>query len=196
MGKRSGAKQLENLSYPSLDSRVQLDLSSKPGPTPVGVRRWTARKAYCVSGGICQVCAGSKGSAYGNSSHLHCKGPVASGAIMTDGEGTEPFHVLESEVVRVPISTECQEDEGPSAATPALETSNWSNPGAGGPAPDSVSEEDEEQAPYPGLAPVVFFCLKQTSRPRSWCLRLVCNPYPSLDHTLSHTVLWSRVMLR
>uniref|UniRef100_A0A8C9T7A2 Voltage-dependent T-type calcium channel subunit alpha-1H n=1 Tax=Scleropages formosus TaxID=113540 RepID=A0A8C9T7A2_SCLFO len=38
---------------------------------------------------------------------------------------------------------------------------------------------EPEQPPYPGLAPVVFFCLKQTSRPRSWCLRLVCNPYPS-----------------
>ncbi|XP_068964854.1 procyclic form-specific polypeptide-like [Petaurus breviceps papuanus] len=39
---------------------------------------------------------------------------------------------------------------------------------------------DEEQVPYPALAATVFFCLKQTSRPRSWCLRLVCNPYPSL----------------
>lgn len=32
--------------------------------------------------------------------------------------------------------------------------------------------------PYPALAPTAFFCLKQTTRPRSWCLRLVCNPYP------------------
>ncbi|KFP01352.1 Voltage-dependent T-type calcium channel subunit alpha-1G, partial [Calypte anna] len=28
------------------------------------------------------------------------------------------------------------------------------------------------------VAPVVFFYLSQESRPRSWCLRLVCNPYP------------------
>uniref|UniRef100_A0A8C3VF66 Calcium voltage-gated channel subunit alpha1 H n=1 Tax=Catharus ustulatus TaxID=91951 RepID=A0A8C3VF66_CATUS len=34
------------------------------------------------------------------------------------------------------------------------------------------------QVPYPALAPTAFFCLKQTTRPRSWCLRLVCNPYP------------------
>ncbi|KAK9534640.1 hypothetical protein VZT92_007073 [Zoarces viviparus] len=45
--------------------------------------------------------------------------------------------------------------------------------------PDCVSEEEEEeQQPYPALAPVAFFCLKQTTRPRNWCLRLVCNPYP------------------
>lgn len=43
--------------------------------------------------------------------------------------------------------------------------------------PDCVSEEEEQQ-PYPALAPVAFFCLKQTTRPRNWCLRAVCNPYP------------------
>uniref|UniRef100_A0A669BYR7 Calcium channel, voltage-dependent, T type, alpha 1H subunit a n=1 Tax=Oreochromis niloticus TaxID=8128 RepID=A0A669BYR7_ORENI len=37
--------------------------------------------------------------------------------------------------------------------------------------PDCVSE-DEEQQPYPALAPVAFFCLKQTTRPRNWCLRM------------------------
>lgn len=44
--------------------------------------------------------------------------------------------------------------------------------------PDCVSEEEEEQQPYPALAPVAFFCFKQTMRPRNWCLRVVCNPYP------------------
>uniref|UniRef100_A0A8D3C6Z1 Calcium channel, voltage-dependent, T type, alpha 1H subunit a n=1 Tax=Scophthalmus maximus TaxID=52904 RepID=A0A8D3C6Z1_SCOMX len=34
------------------------------------------------------------------------------------------------------------------------------------------------RGPYPALAPVAFFCLKQTTRPRNWCLRVVCNPYP------------------
>ncbi|KAK5613184.1 hypothetical protein CRENBAI_026737 [Crenichthys baileyi] len=43
--------------------------------------------------------------------------------------------------------------------------------------PDCVSEEEEQQ-PYPALAHVAFFCLKQTTRPRNWCLRIVCNPYP------------------
>uniref|UniRef100_A0AAQ5XIL1 Voltage-dependent T-type calcium channel subunit alpha-1H n=1 Tax=Amphiprion ocellaris TaxID=80972 RepID=A0AAQ5XIL1_AMPOC len=37
--------------------------------------------------------------------------------------------------------------------------------------PDCVSEEEEQQ-PYPALAPVAFFCLKQTTRPRNWCLRI------------------------
>uniref|UniRef100_A0A7N6AA31 Ion transport domain-containing protein n=1 Tax=Anabas testudineus TaxID=64144 RepID=A0A7N6AA31_ANATE len=43
--------------------------------------------------------------------------------------------------------------------------------------PDCVSEEEEQQ-PYPALSPMAFFCLKQTTRPRNWCLRIVCNPYP------------------
>ncbi|XP_017283616.1 voltage-dependent T-type calcium channel subunit alpha-1H-like [Kryptolebias marmoratus] len=54
--------------------------------------------------------------------------------------------------------------------------------------PDCVSE-DEEQQPYPALAPVVFFCLKQTMRPRNWCLRMVCNPYPFI-HWNSNPESW------
>uniref|UniRef100_A0A665XAZ4 Voltage-dependent T-type calcium channel subunit alpha n=1 Tax=Echeneis naucrates TaxID=173247 RepID=A0A665XAZ4_ECHNA len=54
------------------------------------------------------------------------------------------------------------------------------------PLPDRISAGREETAsgsggeslPYPTLAPVVFFYLKQTTRPRSWCLKMVCNPYP------------------
>lgn len=53
------------------------------------------------------------------------------------------------------------------------------------PAPDGISTAGEdasasggESLPYPTLAPVVFFYLKQTTRPRSWCLKMVCNPYP------------------
>uniref|UniRef100_A0A6Q2WW03 Ion transport domain-containing protein n=1 Tax=Esox lucius TaxID=8010 RepID=A0A6Q2WW03_ESOLU len=34
--------------------------------------------------------------------------------------------------------------------------------------------------PFPELAPVVFFCLKQTTCPRSWCIRMVSSPYPLL----------------
>uniref|UniRef100_A0A4X2LDL6 Calcium voltage-gated channel subunit alpha1 H n=1 Tax=Vombatus ursinus TaxID=29139 RepID=A0A4X2LDL6_VOMUR len=54
---------------------------------------------------------------------------------------------------------------------------------------------DEEQVPYPALAATVFFCLKQTSRPRSWCLRLVCNPYPSLLHVSMLVILLNCVTL-
>lgn len=32
--------------------------------------------------------------------------------------------------------------------------------------------------PYPGYLPIVFRCLEQTSRPRSWCLKLITWPYP------------------
>ncbi|XP_030255166.1 voltage-dependent T-type calcium channel subunit alpha-1G isoform X5 [Sparus aurata] len=52
------------------------------------------------------------------------------------------------------------------------------------PAPDGISTTGEEASacggenlPYPTLAPVVFFYLKQTTRPRSWCLKMVCNPW-------------------
>lgn len=51
---------------------------------------------------------------------------------------------------------------------------------AGGPVAEEAAsaEGGEEALPYPSLAPVVFFYLKQTTRPRSWCLKMVCNPYP------------------
>ncbi|XP_060714817.1 voltage-dependent T-type calcium channel subunit alpha-1G isoform X5 [Tachysurus vachellii] len=50
---------------------------------------------------------------------------------------------------------------------------------AGGPVAEEAAsaEEGEEALPYPSLAPVVFFYLKQTTRPRSWCLKMVCNPW-------------------
>ncbi|XP_046709345.1 voltage-dependent T-type calcium channel subunit alpha-1G isoform X8 [Silurus meridionalis] len=50
---------------------------------------------------------------------------------------------------------------------------------AGGPLSEEATspEEGEEALPYPSLAPVVFFYLKQTTRPRSWCLKMVCNPW-------------------
>ncbi|XP_060523056.1 voltage-dependent T-type calcium channel subunit alpha-1H-like [Cylas formicarius] len=35
--------------------------------------------------------------------------------------------------------------------------------------------------PYPGIAPVALRYLSQTTRPRSWCLALISNPYPLFD---------------
>nr|KAF6415153.1 calcium voltage-gated channel subunit alpha1 G [Molossus molossus] len=50
-------------------------------------------------------------------------------------------------------------------------------PGPGSTEKDPGSADSEaEGLPYPALAPVVFFYLSQDSRPRSWCLRTVCNP--------------------
>ncbi|KAG7486367.1 hypothetical protein JOB18_030455 [Solea senegalensis] len=52
-------------------------------------------------------------------------------------------------------------------------------------------DEDEDDAssdtsvlvvPYPELVPVVFFCLKQTTCPRSLCIRMVTSPYPFSYH--------------
>ncbi|XP_029692322.1 voltage-dependent T-type calcium channel subunit alpha-1H isoform X3 [Takifugu rubripes] len=58
--------------------------------------------------------------------------------------------------------------------------------------PDCVSEEEEQQ-PYPALAPVAFFCFKQTMRPRNWCLRVVCNPW--FEHISMLVILLNCVTL-
>ncbi|XP_077395482.1 voltage-dependent T-type calcium channel subunit alpha-1H isoform X1 [Festucalex cinctus] len=58
--------------------------------------------------------------------------------------------------------------------------------------PDCVSEEEEQQ-PYPALAPMAFFCLKQTTRPRNWCLRVVCNPW--FEHVSMLVILLNCVTL-
>ncbi|XP_038552388.1 voltage-dependent T-type calcium channel subunit alpha-1I [Micropterus salmoides] len=58
--------------------------------------------------------------------------------------------------------------------------------------PDCVSEEEEQQ-PYPALAPLAFFCLKQTTRPRNWCLRVVCNPW--FEHVSMLVILLNCVTL-
>uniref|UniRef100_A0A3B5AH65 Ion transport domain-containing protein n=1 Tax=Stegastes partitus TaxID=144197 RepID=A0A3B5AH65_9TELE len=50
----------------------------------------------------------------------------------------------------------------------------------GGEDEEEEEEEEKEELPYPTLAPVVLLALTQTSPPRSWCLRAVCHPYPSL----------------
>uniref|UniRef100_A0A3B3IL42 Ion transport domain-containing protein n=1 Tax=Oryzias latipes TaxID=8090 RepID=A0A3B3IL42_ORYLA len=43
---------------------------------------------------------------------------------------------------------------------------------------DGSSDTSVLMLPYPELVPVVFFCLKQTTFPRSWCIHMVCSPYP------------------
>nr|XP_046192715.1 voltage-dependent T-type calcium channel subunit alpha-1H-like [Oncorhynchus gorbuscha] len=59
--------------------------------------------------------------------------------------------------------------------------------------PVDLLSEEEEQQPYPALAPVVFFCIKQTTRPRSWCLRTVCNPW--FEHVSMIVILLNCVTL-
>uniref|UniRef100_A0A4W6CQ48 Voltage-dependent T-type calcium channel subunit alpha n=1 Tax=Lates calcarifer TaxID=8187 RepID=A0A4W6CQ48_LATCA len=45
----------------------------------------------------------------------------------------------------------------------------------GGESGEEASASGGESLPYPTLAPVVFFYMKQTTRPRSWCLKMVLS---------------------
>lgn len=62
---------------------------------------------------------------------------------------------------------------------------------------DSSDDESSDTSvlvvPYPELVPVVFFCLKQTTCPRSWCIRMVSTPYP-LKHKVD-TRFWKHGVL-
>lgn len=69
------------------------------------------------------------------------------------------------------LGREVDRESGPSASPPESPAAERSA---------ELGAEEEQPVPYPALAATVFFCLGQTTRPRSWCLRLVCNPYPSL----------------
>lgn len=102
---------------------------------------------------------------------------------MTDGERREPFHPLAGDDIRVPIPPmppvgEPTEDEDGGSAEKSALGSLGSGESSGQGQSQRQGSEEEEQLPYPTLAPIVFFWLKQTTRPRSWCLKLVCNPYP------------------
>ncbi|KAL6457156.1 hypothetical protein MHYP_G00341190 [Metynnis hypsauchen] len=140
--------------------------------------KWTATRNGASPERICLRHTESKGDAYGNLQFLIYKDIFVRRAIMTDGEGREHFHFLESEEARVPIAALYGDEEGKggSAWSPVSESAEARAAGAREPAPDLLSEEEEQ--PYPKHAAVVFFCFKQTTRPRSWCLRMVCNPYP------------------
>ncbi|XP_062444633.1 voltage-dependent T-type calcium channel subunit alpha-1H isoform X2 [Rhea pennata] len=112
---------------------------------------------------------------------------------MTDGESRESFQRLAGDEVRVPIASAPGHDEDARSAgrSAAASLGSGSSP-ARDPAHDLASEE-EEQVPYPALAPTAFFCLKQTTRPRSWCLRLVCNPW--FEHVSMLVILLNCVTL-
>uniref|UniRef100_A0A8C4UU40 Uncharacterized protein n=1 Tax=Falco tinnunculus TaxID=100819 RepID=A0A8C4UU40_FALTI len=92
---------------------------------------------------------------------------------MSDGESREPPRPAGGEV-RVPIAAPPR----PPAEQPPEDAGSGPGSSPGRDPPPDLASEEGEQVPYPALAPTAFFCLKQTTRPRSWCLRLVCNPYP------------------
>lgn len=110
---------------------------------------------------------------------------VLPAATMTEGAQA-------ADEVRVPLGAPAPGPEaaavGPAPGSPGVpgrEAEPGCGPGASppeSPAAERSAElgaDEEQPVPYPALAATVFFCLGQTTRPRSWCLRLVCNPYPS-----------------
>ena len=71
-----------------------------------------------------------------------------------------------------------------SAAALAPEPGVTEQPGprSAPPSPPGLEEPPDgadPDVPHPDLAPVAFFCLRQTTSPRNWCIKMVCNPYPS-----------------
>ncbi|XP_051483380.1 voltage-dependent T-type calcium channel subunit alpha-1I isoform X5 [Apus apus] len=42
---------------------------------------------------------------------------------------------------------------------------------------EEVTSPPDPDVPYPDLAPVVFFCLKQTTSPRNWCIKMVFDDF-------------------
>ncbi|XP_051037073.1 voltage-dependent T-type calcium channel subunit alpha-1H-like [Phodopus roborovskii] len=115
---------------------------------------------------------------------------------------------LAADEVRVPLGASPPSPAAPVRASPASPGApgreEQRGSGSGVLTPESPATEcgadlgaDEEQPiPYPALAATVFFCLGQTTRPRSWCLRLVCNPYPyRVDEALG-TGVWDSPCVR
>ncbi|KPJ08810.1 Voltage-dependent T-type calcium channel subunit alpha-1G [Papilio machaon] len=42
----------------------------------------------------------------------------------------------------------------------------------------STESSSGQGLPFPGFTPVALRYLTQETRPRSWCLKLITNPYP------------------
>ncbi|KAL4678370.1 hypothetical protein H8957_008054 [Semnopithecus entellus] len=70
-----------------------------------------------------------------------------------------------------------------SAAAPATEPGvTVEQPGPQSPPSSPPGLEEpldgaDPHVPHPDLAPVAFFCLRQTTSPRNWCIKMVCNPW-------------------
>ncbi|XP_076846105.1 LOW QUALITY PROTEIN: voltage-dependent T-type calcium channel subunit alpha-1H [Brachyhypopomus gauderio] len=92
---------------------------------------------------------------------------------MTVGEETELTPWPDQGEVRLPIPAQCGgvQPENAPAGLAGTTGAAWESSG------HEETPEDTVQLPHPSLAPVVFFCLQQSTRPRSWCLALVCSPW-------------------
>ncbi|XP_058013632.1 voltage-dependent T-type calcium channel subunit alpha-1H [Ahaetulla prasina] len=118
---------------------------------------------------------------------------------MTDGERRASFQPPSRDEVRVPIAS----GQGPSQVPPSEEEKDDDTFSACKSIQDSLASagsstrdpahEGDNQVPYPALAPTVFFCFSQSTRPRSWCLKLVCNPW--FEHVSMLVILLNCVTL-
>ncbi|XP_062840903.1 voltage-dependent T-type calcium channel subunit alpha-1I [Trichomycterus rosablanca] len=81
---------------------------------------------------------------------------------MTSEEGPGPLGMS-------PMGTGLREDYGPPQGDDIIEEV--------GPGDDISSDLNALVVPFPELAPVVFFCLKQTTFPRNLCIRMVSSPW-------------------
>ncbi|XP_070617570.1 LOW QUALITY PROTEIN: voltage-dependent T-type calcium channel subunit alpha-1H [Erythrolamprus reginae] len=118
---------------------------------------------------------------------------------MTDGERRASFQTPSRDEVRVPIASGQapsqapqsgeEEDDDTFSACKSIQDSLAS----AGSSNQDPAHEGESQIPYPTLAPTVFFCFSQSTRPRSWCLKLVCNPW--FEHVSMLVILLNCVTL-
>nr|KAF6493945.1 hypothetical protein HJG63_001991 [Rousettus aegyptiacus] len=82
----------------------------------------------------------------------------------------------------------------PCAVAQAPEPGVTEQPGPRSPPPsppglDEPVDGADPDVPHPDLAPVAFFCLRQTTSPRNWCIKMVCNPYPLWFECVSMLVI-------
>ncbi|KAL1282755.1 hypothetical protein QQF64_001558 [Cirrhinus molitorella] len=104
---------------------------------------------------------------------------------MTTGEDTEPS--LWPDRAQASLTAPVQADGPCLEEAEDLPGGLTGSGGASWESTGSVAEVKENaQLPYPSLAPVVFFWLHQSTRPRSWCLALVCSPYPFYMYALAY----------
>uniref|UniRef100_A0A5S6PYF0 Uncharacterized protein n=2 Tax=Trichuris muris TaxID=70415 RepID=A0A5S6PYF0_TRIMR len=90
----------------------------------------------------------------------------ADGGARTNGEWSSPLVVPE---VVVP-----QPQPAPLTIPEVVSTA----PNGGDPAAPNGEGQADGSVPYPAYSARALFCLDQRTPPRSWCLRIVSNPYP------------------
>uniref|UniRef100_A0AAR2K7U1 Ion transport domain-containing protein n=1 Tax=Pygocentrus nattereri TaxID=42514 RepID=A0AAR2K7U1_PYGNA len=104
---------------------------------------------------------------------------------MSAGEGAPPAPRPELRAppaprpeLRAPPQGEAEQEAAGLSGAPGAPWDSSSSSGGGrggggggvGGGGEAASEEESAALPYPSLAPVVLFCMGQSTRPRSWCL--------------------------